>query len=172
MNTEQALDAFLATVEAAAFRMAKISTASTEDALDIVQDAMIKFVEKYAHKAESDWKPLFYRVLNSRIIDWHRRRKVRAFIMHMSGHNDELDLVASQTPNPEQQLQQAGAMDGLELALQELPVRQQQAVWHRLWDGMSTQQTAIAMQVSSGSVKTHYSRALNTLRQRLGDHWP
>lgn len=172
MNTEQVLDAFLATVEAPAFRMAKISTTSTEDALDIVQDAMIKFVEKYAHKEESDWKPLFYRVLNSRIIDWHRRRKVRAFVMRVSGHTDELDLVTSQTPNPEQQLQQTDAMDRLESALQELPVRQQQAVLHRLWDGMSTQQTAIAMQVSSGSVKTHYSRALNCLRQHLGDHWP
>ena len=46
----ESLDRFLATVEKSAFRMADIATRNPDDALDIVQDAMIKLVEKYSAK--------------------------------------------------------------------------------------------------------------------------
>lgn len=71
------MDKFLRSVQARAFRIAQIATGNTEDALDLVQDAMFKLVEKYASKPESEWTPLFYRILNSRINDWYRRSKVR-----------------------------------------------------------------------------------------------
>ena len=41
----KSLDSFLSTVEKSAFRMADIATRNPDDALDIVQDAMIKLVE-------------------------------------------------------------------------------------------------------------------------------
>ena len=40
----RALDTFLADVERRAFRMAELSLGHREDALDTVQDAMIRFV--------------------------------------------------------------------------------------------------------------------------------
>ena len=71
------MDKFLQSVQARAFRIAQIDTGNAEDALDLEQDAMFKLVEKYSSKPESEWTPLFYRILNSRINDWHRRSKVR-----------------------------------------------------------------------------------------------
>ncbi len=171
MEFDQALDAFLAREEKRAYRMAELSTRSREEALDIVQDAMIKFVEKYANKERIAWRPLFYRVVNSRIMDWHRRRQVRSIVTYLFG-DDGPDSFASGLPDPTLDVTNASAIVALESALGDLPLRQRQAVLCRLWDGMNTQETAIAMGISAGSVKTHYSRGLKSLQQRLGEHWP
>ncbi len=153
-----------------AYKIAQISTASRDDALDIVQDAMIKFSEKYTHKPESEWRPLFYRVVNNRIIDWHRRKKTRASIFSLVDH--DVDMNVSAAPSPESQQQAEKATIVLDEAIRSLPMRQQQAVLLRIWDGMSTAETATAMGVGAGSVKTHLSRGLKALQSVLGVHWP
>jgi len=50
-----------------------------EDALDIVQDAMMQLVKRYANKPAGQLAPLFYRVLNSRIMDLHRKNTTQNF---------------------------------------------------------------------------------------------
>ena len=180
LDNDPAMQRFLASVERRAFRMAEIATGSTEDALDIVQDAMFGLVRRYASKPASEWGALFFRILESRIRDWYRRTRVRnrwrAWLHDWRGRdepNDGEDPMATLADpagrDPADEVVQADAMAALEGALRKLPLRQQQAFLLRAWQGMSVAETAAAMKCSDGSVKTHYSRAVQMLRKVLED---
>ncbi len=177
------MDRFLAGVESRAYRMAWIATNSREDALDIVQDAMLRLVKRYADRPEAEWEPLFQRIMQSAIRDWYRRSQVRnrwrQWLGFAKGSLDEERLddplettIASHVPGPESHLASQHAIDVLDAALHALPLRQQQVFLLRQWEGLSVADTAHAMGISAGSVKTHYSRAVRTLRGKLEDHWP
>lgn len=170
------MDAFLKSIEKQAYRIALIGTGQPDDALDLVQESMIKLVEKYSQKPPDEWKALFYRILHNQIKDFHRRRSVRSRLFSwLSDEGDEdpiQKIVDRNEPGPERKLQISGAFAELEEALQELPFRQQQVFLLRAWEDLSVAETATVMKCSEGSVKTHYSRALARLRKKLGDHWP
>ena len=72
------LNQFLASVEKRAYSMAMVSVRNADDALDIVQDAMFTLARKYGSKPSNEWAPLFYRVLNNRVMDFHRANSRRA----------------------------------------------------------------------------------------------
>ncbi len=81
MTTSRALDQFLSSVEKRAFKIAQLGLRNDDDALDAVQDSMMKLVQSYASRAVDEWRPLFYRILANRIRDMQRRRTVRGRIM-------------------------------------------------------------------------------------------
>jgi len=83
LETSRALNTFLAGVEQRAFRMANYATRNPDDACDIVQDAMLRLADRYADKAQEEWAGLFFRILQRRILDWHRRQKLRRAIFNM-----------------------------------------------------------------------------------------
>jgi RNA polymerase sigma-70 factor, ECF subfamily len=174
------LEKFLAEIERRALRMAQVSLRDPDDALDAVQDAMLKLTKNYASKPSAQWRPLFYRILENGIRDLQRRRSVRNRIMTwLPGPKedpeheaqDPLENVADgATPIPET-LMQDQAMQQLEVSLRALPARQREAFMLRNFEGMDVAETAQAMGCSEGSVKTHYSRAVHALRAQLGEAW-
>jgi RNA polymerase sigma-70 factor, ECF subfamily len=172
----RALNQFLAGIELKAFKIAQAGLRNEDDALDAVQDAMLQLARAYADRPAEEWKPLFYRILENRIRDMQRRRTVRGRVMAWlpfkgEDEDDDVDPIAqapSDDPSPGHTLEVEEAMKALEAALQALPRRQQQAFMLRTLEGMDVAQTAIAMGCSEGSVKTHYFRALQTLRTQLG----
>jgi RNA polymerase sigma-70 factor (ECF subfamily) len=174
------LEKFLAEIERRAFRMAQVALRDADDALDVVQDAMLKLTKNYASKPSAEWRPLFYRILENGIRDLQRRRSVRNRIMTWlpgakedpeNEAQDPLENVAdAATPIPEA-LMQDQAMQQLEISLRALPARQREAFMLRNFEGMDVAETASAMGCSEGSVKTHYSRAVHALREQLGGAW-
>jgi RNA polymerase sigma-70 factor (ECF subfamily) len=176
------MDQFLASVERRAYRIAQIAVGNSEDALDLVQDAMFGLVQRYGSKSESEWGALFHRILQSRIRDWYRRNKVRNHWRvwrdryrkqdEEESNNAVENLADPAGRDPSEQLEGQDSIHALETALQSLPYRQQQAFLLRTWEGMSVAETAYAMGCSQGSVKTHYSRAVHAMRELLEDHWP
>ncbi len=174
------LDKFLAEVERRAFRIAQVSLRDEDDALDVVQDAMLKLARNYSARPSAEWRPLFYRILENGIRDLQRRRAVRKRLMvWLPGPKedpddeaqDPLDNVAAGGADVPELLMQGQAMVKLETSLRALPARQREAFMLRNFEGLDVAETARAMGCSEGSVKTHYSRAVHTLREQLGEVW-
>jgi len=157
--------------------MAEFATGNRDDAMDLVQDAMLGLVKKYSDRGADEWGALFYRILQSRILDGYRRARVRNRLFGWLGRagedGDPMQDVADPVSNdPADTLANRQAIERLERALKDLPLRQQQAFLLRSWEGLDTAATAFAMGCSEGSVKTHYARALHSLREQLEGHWP
>lgn len=173
------MEEFLQSIERRAFHMARMATGSRDDALDIVQDAMFKLVEKYSAKSASEWRPLFYRILNRKITDHYRRNAVKNRLISlasfgMQSGDEGADLIdraeGRKSDAPDQTVARELQMQILSEAVAQLPGRQREAFMLRCWDGMSTAITAETMGCSQGSVKTHYSRAMHSLRASLEDY--
>lgn len=170
------LDAFLAQVERRAFRMAELQLGHREDALDAVQDAMLRLVRHYRDKPAEEWSPLFWGILRRRVVDLQRRRKVRSIVVGWlgggrDGEGEELPSwePADQGPGPLDRLHDSQSYQDMAAAVKRLPKRQQEAFMLRVLEGLDVAETAMAMGCSEGSVKTHLSRAMHHLRDQLED---
>jgi RNA polymerase sigma-70 factor (ECF subfamily) len=174
-----ALNRFLAGVEKRAFRMARIALRHDEDALDAVQDAMLRLAQRYGGRDPGEWPALFYRILQNRVRDMQRRRMVRGRVMALlpwrrdddEAAPDPVADAADPAPDPSDRVDGAAMLVELETALHALPARQREAFLLRSVEGLDVASTARALGCSDGSVKTHYFRALQALRAKLGESW-
>jgi len=176
--TLAALNHFLAGVERRAFRIARIALRHDEDALDAVQDAMLKLAQRYSQRDPAEWPALFHRILQNRVRDLQRRRQVRGRVMALlpwrRDADEATDPVAEAPdpgPGPAEEVESATLLLALEAAVRALPRRQREAFLLRSVEGLDVAATAIAMGCSDGSVKTHHFRALQALRAHLGESW-
>jgi len=177
VDQAQALDRFLAGIERRAFRIARMAVRNDADALDIVQESMIRLARHYAARPSEEWRPLFYRILNNGIRDFLRRSRVRSRVMawwpgraDADGQDtDPVETAPDPAGNPLELLEGAEALAALEAGLAQLPERQREAFVLRAMEGLDVAGTAVAMGCSEGSVKTHYFRAVQALKARLGE---
>lgn len=182
MATDKELSDFLEHVERRAFKQAVYAVRKDEAALDVVQDAMIKLAEKYGDKPAAELPMLFQRILQTTILDYFRREKVRnTWVSLFSGMgtrsegNDDFDILetheaeegSSAAESASDEVERAQTLAIIEAEVQKLPSRQREAFLMRYWQDMDVAETAEAMGCSEGSVKTHCSRATHTLAEAL-----
>lgn len=173
------LSEFLAGVERRAYKQALFALRNAENALDIVQDSMLKLAEKYASKPAAELPMLFQRILQNTIRDFYRRQRVRSlwvtlFSALSPGRDDPdadpletLEIEDASKSGPAEHLQQSQLLELIEKELQCLPARQRQAFLLRYWEELDVAETAAVMGCSQGSVKTHCSRATHVLAEAL-----
>lgn len=167
------IDEFLASVERRAFRMAELALGQREDALDVVQEAMIRLL-RYRTRPAQEWTPLFWSILRSQITDRHRRNGIRRRVMVWLGREDESDpdpiaALPDPAPDPLGRHVEDQRWLAIGVALRQLPRRQRECFLLREMQGLGVADTARAMGCSEGSVKTHLSRAMAALRIHLED---
>ena len=177
-STDLTMEEFLVEIEKKAYRMIVISIGDHGDAMDILQECMIKLVTKYGQHPSEQWKPLFYRILHNKITDWHRHQKVKNLLFFWKADTqDDNDSNGNQIENiadnysgqksPMEALEQSQLHQTVIDALSGLSVKQQECFLLRSWEGLSVADTAHIMGCSQGSVKTHYSRAVAKIKQSL-----
>lgn len=180
-----ALDQFLAGVEQQAYRIARAALWEHEQALDVVQEAMLKLAHKYPHKDAGEWTPLFFRILQNCINDVRRWRMVHGarqvlfsslrFDQDKSSAEEVVEHHAlehrSELEDPDRLLEAEQIDRHIRAAVKKLPGQQQQAFILREWQQFSIQETANIMGCTEGTVKQHHFRALRALRGLLQEVW-
>ena len=158
------LDQFLAGVGPRAFRFAEAGLRHREDALDAVQDSLIRMLD-YREKPAAEWPPLFWSILRRRVIDLQRRRRFRLPFWrdNVDSDGEPVDW-ADEGPGPAEVHAEREQYDALVQALRTLPPRQREAFTLRVLQDLDGATTARAMGCSEGAVKTHLARARDALR--------
>jgi RNA polymerase sigma-70 factor (ECF subfamily) len=183
LATQEELSDFLIEVERRAYKQAVFAIHDEHLALDIVQDSMTKLTVKYASKPVEELPLLFQRILQNTIRDYYRRQKTRSLWTtlfsaftpggdNQDNNQEDFDIletlqIKQESKEPEAQFEKAQLIELIEKAMKILPARQREAFLLRYWEEMSLAETAVIMNCSEGSVKTHCSRAVHTLASIL-----
>ncbi|MFO1227157.1 RNA polymerase sigma factor [Roseateles sp.] len=180
MATDKELNDFLKDIDRRAFKRTAYLVRDDDAALDIVQDAMIRLAESYFDRPAEELPLIFQRILSNATMDWFRRQKVRRAVMtNMSDFEtdegedfDLLEVLASRnegnlSESASDQASRAQILLQIEQEIEQLPGRQREAFLLRYWEELDVAETASVMGCSEGSVKTHCSRATQSLAKAL-----
>lgn len=165
------LEQFLEGIGPRAYRFAELGLRHREDALDAVQEAMMRMLG-YRDRPAAEWTPLFWRILRTRVVDAQRRRMLRLRWLAPATTADGADAGfdwADEGPDPARHHDGREAYGRFAQALQALPRRQREAFTLRVLEELDVADTAKAMGCSEGSVTTHLSRAREALQRQLED---
>ncbi|WP_233258049.1 SigE family RNA polymerase sigma factor, partial [Micromonospora sp. S4605] len=149
---------FVAARSGALLRTAYLLTGDWATAEDLLQTALTKTYLAWKRLGGIEAiEPYARRVMVNTSTSWWRRR------WHGERPTEVLPERAG-VDEIEQQLDR----DLLWRHLKALPARQRAVLVLRFYEDMSEAQTAALLEISPGTVKSQTSRALNTLRRRLG----
>src|SRR2546426_3508683 len=158
------------------FRIAQHITQNREDAEDVVQDA---FIKAYSNLKQFQGQSKFYTWLvriavNEALMKVRRRRPERMVSLDEEVKTEDDSVpreVADWSPNPEQMYNQAELRDILTRTIQGLPPGFRTVFVLRDVEGLSTEETAQALELSIPAVKSRLLRARLQLRERLSRYF-
>ena len=140
-------------------RVAFLLTGDVGRAEDLVQQALVK-VHRHWSRVHADGYPYAYTraAVANESASWWRRRRVRETLGDLPGHTDRARTDAYAVVD---------SRDELVRALHTLPPRMRAVVVLRFYGDLSERETAEALGMSVGSVKSQTSRGLDRLRTAL-----
>ncbi len=154
------------------FRIAQHITQNREDAEDVVQDAFLKAFQNLGQfQGQSKFYTWLVRIaVNEALMRLRRRRPERMVSLDEDVKTEEDSIpreVADWSPNPEQLYSQAELKDILSKTIQGLSTGFRTVFVLRDVEGLSTEETAEALNLSIPAVKSRLLRARLQLRDRL-----
>jgi RNA polymerase sigma-70 factor, ECF subfamily len=158
------------------FRIAQHITQNREDAEDVVQDAFLKaFQNLEQFQGQSKFYTWLVRIaVNEALMKLRKRRPERFVSLDEDVKTEEDSMpreIADWSPNPEQQYNQAELKEILGKTIQGLPPGFRTVFVLRDVEGLSTEETAEALELSIPAVKSRLLRARLQLRERLNKYF-
>lgn len=140
-------------------RYAHSYTQDAEEARDVVQDVFIKLSQNLETLDAGRLAPWLFTVCKNRALD-HQRKHQRLVVMEVQ----TLDLEASDTPRPGDEMQSRETAATLRSLIDELPARQREAVRLKFIAGLDYKEISTAMQTSIGNVGYLIHHGVSALR--------
>ncbi len=158
------------------FRIAQHITQNREDAEDVVQDAFLKAYQNLKNfQEQSKFYTWLVRIaVNEALMRLRRRRPERMVSLDEDIKTEEDSMpreVADWAPNPEQLYGQGELKEILSKTIQGLPPSFRTVFVLRDVEGLSTEETADALDLSIPAVKSRLLRARLQLRERLSKYF-
>ena len=160
------------------FRIANHITQNREDAEDVVQDAFLKAYQNLERfQEQSKFYTWLVRIAVNEALMRLRKRRTgtgRTVSIDEDIETDDDSIpreIADWSPNPEQLYDQAELKDILSRNIQGLPASFRTVFVLRDVEGLSTEETAEALQLSVPAVKSRLLRARLQLRERLNRYF-
>ena len=142
-----------------------------EDAEDLAQESLVR-LERYRHSQPREtWKRLLYRIASNLARDLFRHDEARLRDRH-EVFDEALHDQPDETCNQEERLQHHQELAAIRVVVMGLPVRCREVYLLNRIEGMSYTEIAGHLGISNKAVEKHVSRALATLRERLGERDP
>jgi RNA polymerase sigma-70 factor (ECF subfamily) len=138
-------------------------TGQEADARDLLQELFIKLVSRADALAQARHERAYLLQACYRLaVDWMRRQQARRRHEDRSCAQHGATLFA-----PAADPDTAAFRSALGAALVELPVEQRAVISLKLWQGLTFQEIADALEISPHTAASRYRYALDKLRQRL-----
>jgi len=158
------------------FRIANHITRNTEDAEDVVQDAFLKAYQNLDRFQENSkfYTWLVRIAVNESLMKLRKRRTAKTVSLDEDVKTEEDSVpreVADWAPNPEQLYNQSELQEILGKTIQGLPSGFRTVFVLRDVEGLSTEETAEALDLSVPAVKSRLLRARLQLRERLNRYF-
>jgi len=158
------------------FRIAQHITRNQEDAEDVVQEAFLKSYEKLDQfQEQSKFYTWLVRIaVNEALMKLRRRRTSKTVSLDEDVQTEEDSMpreVADWAPNPEQLYDRSELKEILSKTIQGLPTSFRTVFVLRDVEGLSTEETAQALDLSVPAVKSRLLRARLQLRERLNKYF-
>jgi len=154
------------------YRLGLNITGNREDAEDVLQEAFLKAFEHLPDfREDSRFYTWIVRIaVNEALMKLRKRRASREVSLHDAGEGDGQPLIrefADWKPNPEQQYARSELEGILQDAVGTLPAGLRTVFYLRDVEGLSTEETADLLNLTTGAVKARLFRGRLRLREEL-----
>lgn len=175
----QAFSLLVKTHQERAVRTAYSFVGNREDAYDIAQEAFVKAYEALPKfKGGSKFSTWLYRIIANVSKDFLRKKNVRAHLWAKPGREegDSLPDAVAAAPSPQPDAlyalmsQELGMV--LKEAMEELPFQQKSVFALRYLEGLSLDEIAEALELTTGAVKAHLWQAGQKMKKSMAAFMP